>query len=52
MDDGFTPLPQEIDQNKFLELLNSMHPNIKYTMEAAKVYSDKQLMNFLDITVI
>ena len=52
MEDGFKPLPQEIDQDKFLELLNSMHPNIKYTMEAVKVYSDKQLMNFLDITVI
>ena len=52
MDDGFTPLPREINQNDFLELLNSMHPNIKYTMEAAKTNRGSQQMNFLDIVVI
>ena len=32
MDDGTTLLPAAIDQNLFLNLLNSMHPSIQYTI--------------------
>ena len=33
MDDGTTLLPEDVDESIFLELLNSMHPSIKYTVE-------------------
>ena len=35
MDDGTTLIPEEVDEDVILELLNSMHPAIRYTMEKA-----------------
>ena len=51
--DNDTQYPKTgIKQNKFFIFLDSMHPNIIYTMGAAKEYCDKQLMNFTDIDII
>ena len=56
IDDCFTPWPRDLDVNVFLDLLNSLHPDIKFTMEKAtpcKVGHRFVLkLNFLDITII
>ena len=36
MDDGITLLPAEVDENLILNLLNRMHPAIRYTIEKAE----------------
>ena len=56
MDDGIVPWPKSIAINVLENILNSMDPNIKYTLEPAKKCIDKnnrvtQKSNFLDITV-
>ena len=35
MDDGTTLIPDEVDEEEILRLLNSMHPAIRYTLEKA-----------------
>ena len=35
MDDGTTLIPDEVDEDVILRLLNSMHPAIRYTLEKA-----------------
>ena len=56
MDDGIILLPADIDEHIFLDLLNSMHPKIKFTLENS--YEERlhekivQCLNFLDIKVI
>ena len=52
MDDGFIPWNNNLDIKIFLNLLNSMHPNIQYTIEASEISNDTQTINFLDVKVI
>ena len=56
MDDGFSPWPDDADINIIINLLNDLHPSIKFTLEAAaKSVTDgvvTQKLNFLDITII
>ena len=37
MDDGTTLFPQEVDEDVFLKIINSMHPSIQYTMERSEL---------------
>lgn len=41
MDDGVTLLPDEVDSKVFLQLLNSMHWSIQYTIEESEIVRDK-----------
>ncbi len=43
MDDGTTLLPAEIEHELFLQLLNSMHPAIQYTIEKPELIRDKEM---------
>ena len=56
MDDGFIPLPLQIDINTFMVCLNSMHKDIIFTKEEAlnhTYYGKKaKILNFLDVSVI
>ena len=56
MDDGNTLLPESVDAQVFLQCLNSLHPNIGFTLEPANntVIEGKpaQTLDFLDITII
>ena len=55
MDDGTTLFPSDVDEEVFLELLNSMHPAIRYTIEKAKRVLVKgvlvQMLVFLSILI-
>ena len=55
MDDGTTLFPGDIDEEIFLQLLNSMHPAIQYTLEKAKRLKIDgklvQLLVFLSILI-
>ena len=56
MDDGIIFLPVDIEDQLFLDLLNDLHPKIKFTLE--KSYTEEhygvkvQCLNFLDIKII
>ena len=52
MDDGFTPLPIEVDVGLFKSCLNNLNESIKFTVEPSILKDGKQRLNFLDITVI
>ena len=53
MDDGFIPWNSNLDINTFLDILNNMHPSIKYTIESSQTINDnEQSINFLDVNVI
>ena len=56
MDDGFSPLPNNVSIELFINCLNEMHPCIKFTYEKAKLQEQdgkkQQILNFLDVTVI
>ena len=52
MDDGFLIWPCHLDINIFINILNDLHPNIKYTIEAGQNSGNQQSLNMLDITVI
>ena len=57
MDDGFVPLPKSIPADTFLQILNDLHPSIKFTLEKAVTTNEPsnqavQSVNFLDVTVI
>ena len=53
MDDGTTVLPFDLDENVFLELLNSMHPAIKYTIEKAdRVTIEGSIISFSVIKTV
>ena len=56
IDDCFTPWPSDLDINTFIDLLNSLHPDINFTMEKGVSHVNGQRsyqkLNFLDITVI
>ena len=40
MDDGTTLLPTEVEIRTFLELLNNMHPMLRYTVENPELLVD------------
>ena len=52
MDDGFITWNTKLDIQIFLNILNQMHPSIKYTIESGKIRNEDQTINFLDVTVI
>ena len=54
MDDGFTPLPTEIDIELFKSCLNNLNDHIKFTVEPGLYNTDrtKQQLDFLYITFI
>ena len=57
MDDGFVPLPKTISADTFLDILNSLHPAINFTLETAVVTTEEsgatvQSVNFLDVKAI
>ena len=56
IDDGFIPWPTRLDKNSFVLAINSLHPNIKFTIEESKKDMIRgkrvQKLNFLDATVI
>ena len=56
MDDGFVPLPNTISSDMFLNILNGLHPDIKFTLEKAIMTTNQynetlQSVNFLDANV-
>ena len=54
MDDGFLPWNSTLDLNVLKNILNNLHPTIKFTVEPAKFdhFSKTLVINFLDITVL
>ena len=57
IDDGFIIWKQHLDMQVFMNIINNLHPNIKFTFEVAKneLCSDgtkTKKLNFLDVTVI
>ena len=56
IDDGFILWPLELDINGFIEILNNLDGNIKYTVERGSPSSSNgeiiEQLNFLDILVI
>ena len=53
MDDDFLPWNEALDINIFLEILNKMHPMIKFTIEPSTHHENNtQTINFLDVKVI
>ena len=56
IDDGFIPWPKRLNLDHFIKALNSLHPNIRYTIEksVAKFVNGLrvQILNFLDILLI
>ena len=55
MDDGNSLLPRSVNPILFLQCLNSLHPNIVFTLEPAKQIivngQTAQSLDFLDITI-
>ena len=56
MDDGIVPWPDEANIDIFLQILNSLDPNIRFTLEKSidsQEYGMKiQILNFLDLSLI
>ena len=54
MDDGFIALPKHLNIYLFLNALNELHPDIKFTLELSiqKWEESTKSLNFLDIEVI
>ena len=52
IDDGFILLKSTIDIYVLTNILNNLHPMIKFTVEPGKQTTDQQEINFLDIMVI
>ena len=54
MDDGFLAWHSTLDLNVLENVLNNLHPTIKFTVESAKFdkFSKTLVINFLDITVL
>ena len=54
MDDGFLPCHSGLDLNVLKNVLNNLHPTIKFTVESAKFdkFSKTSVINFLHITVL
>ena len=47
VDDIFAVIKSKKEANKILSFLNTLHPNIKFTMES----EEKNILNFLDVKV-
>lgn len=52
MDDGFLIWPKYLDIKTFITALNSLDPNIKFTVDRGEYIDNKQIINMLDITII
>ena len=54
MDDGFLPWHSALDLNALKNVLNNLHPTIKFTVELTKFdnFSKTSVINFLHITVL
>ena len=54
MDDGFLPCHSALGLNTLKNVLNNLHPTIKFTVEREKfdTFSKTLVINFLDITVL
>ena len=54
MDDGTTLFPSDVDEEVFLDLLNSMHPSIQYTIEKAKriIVKGTQAQNLVFLSIL
>ena len=58
MDDGFVLWPKKANIDVFRELLNKLHPSLKFTVEKRKLSCEQnfdtfvQALNFLDVSII
>ena len=54
IDDGFVPLPAAVNEKVFLNCLNLMHPDVKFTLEPAEfdTITKTETITFLDIKII
>ena len=58
MDDGFVLWPKKANIDVFRELLNELHPSLKFTVEKGKLSCEQnfdtfvQALNFLDVSII
>ena len=56
MDDGIVLLPAHICKSEFLSVLNSMHPDIEFTLEESESVTVRgkkvERLNFLDICIM
>ena len=54
MDDGFLPWHSALDFDALENVLNNLHPTLKFTVESGKFdkFSKTLVINFLDITVL
>lgn len=58
MDDGFVPWPKNAYIDVFRELLNKLHPSLKFAVEKGKISFEKnfytfvQVLNVLDVSII
>ena len=51
VDDGFMFWPSSLDINIFVGILNSLNPNIKYTVERGVIEGSKESITFLSVKV-
>ena len=58
MDEGFVLWPKNANIDVFRELLNELHPSLKFTVEKGKHSCEQnfdtfvQVLNFLDVSII
>ena len=58
MDDGFVSWPKNANIDVFRDLLNELHPSMKFTVEKGKISCEQnfhmivQVLNFLDVSII
>ena len=56
IDDGFIPWPKRLNKDNFVNALNNLHPNIKFTIEVGTYEEINgtriQTLNFLDVKII
>ena len=51
VDDGFMFWPAWLDINDFIQILKSLHPNIKFTVQRGIIKGTKEIIYFLDIKI-
>ena len=49
--DGFMFWPAWLDINDFIQILKSLHPNIKFTVQRGIIKGTKEIIYFLDIKI-
>ena len=52
VDDGFILWPKHLDIDKFIEILNQLHPSIRFTIVKGTEENGLQTNTFLDIKII